>query len=170
MQFFINATYTCHCPSFIRLFWIIKCVSPSHGIYKHHVKCVYFKWCVCLKIVSSLNPNLTEFDKDSNQRPTTILHVAATGPVDMIHFVWDFSHKPTVFLFRTPVNASVLIDWKKQRRKAGNYIHFTSTPSYSAALVINRVIIFVHFVFKLKIKLVNSTTTKTCLCPSYTFH
>ncbi|BES94528.1 chromosome 1 open reading frame 85 [Nesidiocoris tenuis] len=94
------------------------------------------------KLVQRLNP-------DCGQKclgiPGALVHVAASGPNDTIHHVWDFFGKPTVFLASTPPNTSFTIDWDKFFEEKADSWKFSVDPDYVFAFVLDKLVEYDDF-------------------------
>uniref|UniRef100_A0A0A9Y2B9 Lysosomal protein NCU-G1-B n=1 Tax=Lygus hesperus TaxID=30085 RepID=A0A0A9Y2B9_LYGHE len=91
------------------------------------------------KLTLEVNPGCGDKCKD---RSGALIHVAAIGPNDTLHHVWDFFGKPTVFLALTPPNTNLTIDWDAYLSHQGKSWDFTNSTDYVFALVINKIIEF----------------------------
>lgn len=69
----------------------------------------------------------------------TLIHISADGSNDTLHYIWDFTGKPSILMALTPINTTVAINWNAYMSNELNSIKFSSKPKYSASFVLNRV-------------------------------
>lgn len=70
----------------------------------------------------------------------TIVHISSDGQHDTLHYVWDFTGKPSVLIALTSPNTNLTIDWRNfMDDKQDDSIHFSNVPIYTSTVVMNRV-------------------------------
>lgn len=61
------------------------------------------------------------------------------GENDTIHYLWDFSGKPSVLLAHTQPNVSLEINWNKFMKNWAGSVSFSSRPNYMFLVIIDEV-------------------------------
>lgn len=90
------------------------------------------------KLTAELNPGCS----DSFCDQITLVHIRAESAVDTIHYVWDFTGKPTILVALTGKNASLLIHWEDFMAVRPQSVRFSEQPIYTFMTVINRIFQF----------------------------
>jgi hypothetical protein len=80
------------------------------------------------------------------------MYVKATGDVDVVHNIWDFTGgKPTIIFAITNLNDTLNIEWDNASYTPKN-ITFSDTPKYTFAVVIDKVFDVVNcYLWKLQL-------------------
>lgn len=66
-------------------------------------------------------------------------HITATGPNDTLHYLWDFTENPTMFIARTSHTAKLNVNWHKYLNGSQNSVNFTEKPFYTFGVAIEKV-------------------------------
>lgn len=69
---------------------------------------------------------------------TTLVHIVANGDNDQLHYIWDFTRRPSILVTQTERNANLTIDWK-HLPSHGTAIRFSHQPKYSMAFILSKV-------------------------------
>ncbi|XP_014213346.1 glycosylated lysosomal membrane protein B-like [Copidosoma floridanum] len=69
-------------------------------------------------------------------------HVRATGSNDTLHYIWDFTRNPTIFIAVTSTTAKLVVDWNKYVSRLPHAVKFTEKPMYTFGIVIERLLEF----------------------------
>lgn len=89
-----------------------------------------------------LNPDC-EKQLDSTQcAEIYFLHIAAESANNTLHYIWDFTGLPSLFLAKTNKNTSLGIDWNSFLTGSPNSVNFSSTPDFIFSAVIHKVLLF----------------------------
>lgn len=64
-----------------------------------------------------------------------LVYIRAEGDNDTVHFVFDFTYKPSLVVLKTSIDSVIQVNYTEQY----NTINFTKTPSYTFASVFNYV-------------------------------
>uniref|UniRef100_A0A182QFW4 Lysosomal transcription factor n=1 Tax=Anopheles farauti TaxID=69004 RepID=A0A182QFW4_9DIPT len=89
------------------------------------------------KLTARLNPGCRDICE--NNTAITLVHIAAESETDTIHYVWDFTGKPTILVALTSKRAEFHIDWAKLMESNAESVHFSEVPQYTFMAVINRI-------------------------------
>lgn len=89
------------------------------------------------KLTTTLNPGCR--DLCENNTAITLVHIAAESDTDTIHYVWDFTGKPTILVALTSKRAEFRIDWRNLMDSKSESVHFSEVPQYTFMAVINRI-------------------------------
>lgn len=105
----------------------------------HHESQLRLLFCFLsrLQLTATLNPGCREFCE--NNTAITLVHIAATSDTDTIHYVWDFTGKPTILVALTSKQAEFHIDWPRLMESKTGSVRFTEAPQYTFMAIINRV-------------------------------
>uniref|UniRef100_A0AAG5CRD7 Lysosomal transcription factor n=1 Tax=Anopheles atroparvus TaxID=41427 RepID=A0AAG5CRD7_ANOAO len=88
------------------------------------------------KLRATLNPGC---DICENRTDITLVHIAAESDTDTIHYVWDFTGKPTILVALTGKDARFHINWDLLMDSKPGSVNFTESPRYTFMAVINRI-------------------------------
>jgi hypothetical protein len=66
------------------------------------------------------------------------VYVEAEGPNDTLHYLWDFTQKPSIFVAATPVKSRLIISWP-QFKLNNKSVTFSEEPIYSFGIVLDKV-------------------------------
>lgn len=80
----------------------------------------------------SKNPGCESFE-------ISLYYVRAEGPNDTLHYLWDFTNKPTVFLALTDPKDNLTVNCVEFALSQSNAFNFTQTPKYVFFLLLNKV-------------------------------
>ncbi|KAG8222481.1 hypothetical protein J437_LFUL000843 [Ladona fulva] len=70
----------------------------------------------------------------------TFLHVRADGPNDSLHYLWDFTSKPTVLIAQTSNNASLTISWYDFLWNINSIsVKFSEEPKYTFGVIFDKI-------------------------------
>ncbi|XP_058453453.1 glycosylated lysosomal membrane protein-like [Malaya genurostris] len=94
------------------------------------------------KLIAELNPGCPEKICTANNSGVTLIHIRAESATDTIHYVWDFTQKPTILVALTEKNASLNIDWEAFRSRKPESVKFSKPTKYVFMTVINRIFQF----------------------------
>ncbi|XP_069697302.1 glycosylated lysosomal membrane protein B-like [Periplaneta americana] len=86
------------------------------------------------KLTASHNPGCAPEFCDS----VKVLHVSAEGPNDTLHYLWDFTHKPSILVALTPASSHLLIDWINFKDESAKKISFSEKSLYSFGIVLDK--------------------------------
>lgn len=67
------------------------------------------------------------------------MYVRAEGPFDTLHYVWDFTQKPSILVAATSVKSALSIYWDQFKGENNKSITFTEDPVYSFGIVLDKV-------------------------------
>lgn len=68
-----------------------------------------------------------------------LVYVRAEGPSDILHYLWDFTQKPSILVAATPLKSDLSISWDKFKEENNTSIKFSQDPVYSFGIVLNKV-------------------------------
>ena len=90
---------------------------------------------------AQLNPGCPPEICLNNNDPNaiTVVHISSDGRNDTLHYVWDFTGKPSILIALTPLNTNLTINWKNFMDDEENSIEFSTKPIYTSTAVMNRV-------------------------------
>ncbi|XP_055637790.1 glycosylated lysosomal membrane protein-like [Toxorhynchites rutilus septentrionalis] len=94
------------------------------------------------KLTAYLNPGCPENICLGNSTDVTLIHIRADSAIDTIHYVWDFTGKPTILVALTSKNASLVIHWDDFFADKSESVQFTEQPKYTFMTIINRIFQF----------------------------
>lgn len=86
------------------------------------------------KLTASYNPGCEPRICDS----VKVMHVSAEGPNDTLHYLWDFTHKPSILVAVTPVTSHLKIDWSNFTDESAKKITFGNETLYSFGIVLDK--------------------------------
>lgn len=89
----------------------------------------------------TLNPGCEE-QIGSECEGIVFVHVEAKSDVNTIHYIWDFTGAPSLFLARTDNNATLGIAWDNFMRAKPNSVNFSSEPEFIFSSVIKTILLF----------------------------
>lgn len=93
-------------------------------------------------LTASLNPGCPEYICSGDSAGITLIHIRADSAVDTIHYVWDFTGKPTILVALTRKNATLDINWEDFFQARPQSVKFSEQPRYTFMTVINRIFQF----------------------------
>jgi Lysosomal transcription factor, NCU-G1 len=93
------------------------------------------------KLSVQLNPGCVE-QMAEDCYDLTFVHIEAEGRNDTIHYIWDFTGSPSLFLAKTDKNATLNINWSNFMQGSANSLNFTSPPSFIFSAVIHKILVF----------------------------
>jgi hypothetical protein len=67
------------------------------------------------------------------------VYVEAEGLNDTLHYLWDFTQKPSIFVAATPVKSHLIISWDQFKGNNNKSITFSEEPIYSFGIVLDKV-------------------------------
>uniref|UniRef100_A0A2M3Z6D0 Putative lysosomal transcription factor n=1 Tax=Anopheles braziliensis TaxID=58242 RepID=A0A2M3Z6D0_9DIPT len=92
------------------------------------------------KLKTTLNPHCpSDICQKEAGGLITVVHITAESDSDTIHYVWDFTGKPTVMVALTGKHAELRIGWNDFLQNRPNSVNFTEQPQYTFMAVINRI-------------------------------
>ncbi|XP_055607118.1 glycosylated lysosomal membrane protein-like [Uranotaenia lowii] len=94
------------------------------------------------KLSAQLNPDCPEAICSPSGTDVTVIHIRAESAVDTIHYVWDFTGKPTIMVALTGKDAIMKIKWESFMNEDGQSVTFSEQPRYTFMTVINRIFQF----------------------------
>jgi hypothetical protein len=65
--------------------------------------------------------------------------VKAEGPNDTLHYVWDFTQKPSILMAATSAASKLSISWDQFEAESNKSITFSEDPVYSFGIVLDKV-------------------------------
>lgn len=68
-----------------------------------------------------------------------VVYVRAEGPCDTLHYLWDFTQKPSILVAATPVKSNLSISWDQFKGENNKSVTFTEDPVYSFGIVLDKV-------------------------------
>lgn len=89
-----------------------------------------------------LNPDCENQIEATRCDGLTFVHVEATSADNTIHYLWDLTGSPSLFLAQTDKNTTLGIDWNRFMRGEANSVNFSSTPDFIFSAVINKIFLF----------------------------
>ncbi|XP_065072900.1 glycosylated lysosomal membrane protein-like [Ochlerotatus camptorhynchus] len=89
-----------------------------------------------------LNPGCPENICSGDSAGITLVHIRADSAVDTIHYVWDFTGKPTILVALTRKNVTLDIHWDDLFAGRPQSVKFSEQPIYTFMTVINRIFQF----------------------------
>lgn len=90
---------------------------------------------------AKLNPDC-ERQIGTECQALTVLHIEAESDANKLHYIWDFTGSPSLFLAETDKNATLSIDWSSFMAGAVNAFNFSSTPNFVFSAVIKNILLF----------------------------
>lgn len=63
----------------------------------------------------------------------------AEGLNDTLHYLWDFTQKPSIFMAATSVKSQLNISWDHFKGNNSKSITFSEEPIYSFGIVLDKV-------------------------------
>uniref|UniRef100_A0A8D8ABU8 Glycosylated lysosomal membrane protein n=2 Tax=Culex pipiens TaxID=7175 RepID=A0A8D8ABU8_CULPI len=94
------------------------------------------------KLTARLNPHCPEDVCTPNGTDVTVIHIRADSAKDTIHYVWDFTGKPTILVALTDKSATLDIQWDDFLGGKPESVRFSKQPVYTFMTVINRIFQF----------------------------
>lgn len=93
------------------------------------------------KLTMTLNPDC-EKQLGSECDGLTLVHVKAEAADNILHFIWDFTGKPSLFLAKTDLNATLNMNWTSFMNGEVYSVNFTSQPEFVFSAVISKIFLF----------------------------
>lgn len=93
-------------------------------------------------LTAFLNPGCPEDICSGDSAGITLIHIRADSAEDTIHYVWDFTGKPTILVALTKKNATLDIHWDDFFAARPQSVKFSEQPKYTFMTVINRIFQF----------------------------
>uniref|UniRef100_U5EN62 Putative lysosomal protein ncu-g1 n=1 Tax=Corethrella appendiculata TaxID=1370023 RepID=U5EN62_9DIPT len=88
----------------------------------------------------ALNPNCPDYICSNNLNNTiTLVYIRANSATDSIHYLWDFTGKPSILVAVTNLNSTLSVDWDSFLNGNPNSIAFSENPIYSFITIINTI-------------------------------
>jgi hypothetical protein len=84
---------------------------------------------------AELNPGC--FEPDHCTSVSKLLYIRADGDNDTVHYLFDFTQKPSLVIVTTANNANILVKYNETQSNVT--IKFTKAPFYTFASVFNKV-------------------------------
>ncbi|XP_058823640.1 glycosylated lysosomal membrane protein-like [Topomyia yanbarensis] len=94
------------------------------------------------KLTAKLNPGCPDSICPTNSTGLTLIYIRAESPTDTIHYLWDFTQKPTILVALTEKNVTLNISWEHFRDRKSESVSFSKQPKYVFMTVINRIFLF----------------------------
>jgi hypothetical protein len=66
-------------------------------------------------------------------------YVKAEGPNDTLHYLWDFTRKPSILVAAAPAASNLTISWDQFEGESNKSIMFSEEPVYSFGIILDRV-------------------------------
>lgn len=94
-----------------------------------------------MQLDAQLNPGCPIEFCENNNDPNiiTVVHISSNGQHDTLHYVWDFTGKPSVLIALTSPNTNLTINWQNFMDDKPDSIEFSTKPIYTSTVVMNRV-------------------------------
>ncbi|KAG4065124.1 hypothetical protein HA402_007521 [Bradysia odoriphaga] len=91
-------------------------------------------------LTAQLNPDCPpEICYNNDPNIITVVHISSDGQHDTLHYVWDFTGKPSVLIALTSPNTNLTINWRNfMDNKQESSIEFSTKPIYTSTVVLNR--------------------------------
>jgi len=86
------------------------------------------------KLHAELNPGC--FEPDHCTSVSKLLYIRADGDNDTVHYLFDFTQKPSLVIVTTANNANILVKYNETQSNVT--IKFTKAPFYTFASVFNK--------------------------------
>lgn len=67
------------------------------------------------------------------------MYVRAEGQCDTLHYLWDFTQKPSILVAATSVESHLSISWDQFKGKNNMSVKFNEDPVYSFGIVLDKV-------------------------------
>lgn len=117
---------------------------------EHHYLCRVIVGCITVlsfnsitnasvllrKLSTSHNPGC---ESPTNCSYFKVVYVKAEGTSDTLHYLWDFTQKPSIFVAATPVKSNLSISWDQLKVKSNKSVTFSEDPVYSFGIVLDKV-------------------------------
>jgi hypothetical protein len=68
-----------------------------------------------------------------------VVYVKAEGRNDTLHYLWDFTQKPSILVAAAPAASTLNISWDQFEGESSKSIKFSEEPIYSFGIVLDRV-------------------------------
>jgi len=88
------------------------------------------------KLSTSHNPGCEDPTICNNFK---LVYVRAEGPSDILHYLWDFTQKPSILVAATPLKSNLSISWEKFKGENKTSIKFSQDPVYSFGIVLDKI-------------------------------
>ncbi|XP_012257715.2 glycosylated lysosomal membrane protein B-like [Athalia rosae] len=108
--------------NFTRVLFIILGIKLAH--------------CVNRTIHTALNPGCGSICVEKN---LTTAYIFCEGPNDTLHYIWDFTGKPSVLFAVTSPTAQLQIDWEMFLWGKESSVKFSEPAKYSFGLVVDKI-------------------------------
>ncbi|XP_058802303.1 glycosylated lysosomal membrane protein A-like [Phymastichus coffea] len=105
--------------------------------------------------------------KDKNAK---LGHVIANGLNDTLHYLWDFTDIPTIFIALTSHNAKLHINWHEYLKGSQYSVNFTEKPFYTFGVAIDRILEFQDGSDTARIDTVKDNDIKELLMKNFQWH
>ncbi|KAJ6635881.1 Glycosylated lysosomal membrane protein [Pseudolycoriella hygida] len=109
------------------------------------VLCIFLVIVLCSakelrSLNAQLNPNCPPVVCMNNDESTiTVVHISAVGEHDTLHYLWDFTGKPSVLIALTSPITNLTINWENFiLNDPENSVIFSTKPIYTSTVVMNR--------------------------------
>jgi Lysosomal transcription factor, NCU-G1 len=89
-----------------------------------------------------LNPECKEQINPTQCEGISFVHIEAESANNTLHYIWDFTGSPSLFLAKTNKNTSLNIDWNSFLAGSMNSVNFSSEPAFIFSAVIHKILIF----------------------------
>jgi hypothetical protein len=67
------------------------------------------------------------------------VYVKAEGLFDTLHYLWDFTQKPSILVVATPITSDLSISWGQFKGENNKSVTFSEDPVYSFGIVLDKV-------------------------------
>lgn len=89
-----------------------------------------------------LNPDCNEQLDPTQCEDLSFVHIEAESANNTLHYLWDFTGTPSIFLAKTNKNTSLGIDWNSFILGKANSVNFSSQPDFIFSAVIHKILLF----------------------------
>jgi Lysosomal transcription factor, NCU-G1 len=104
-----------------------------------------------------LNPGCESQLDPTQCEDISFVHIEAESANNTLHYIWDFTGSPSLFLAKTNKNTSLNVDWNSFIEGKENSVNFSSSPDFVFSAVIHKILLFEDSNDKANVNDVNAT-------------
>lgn len=93
------------------------------------------------KLTMALNPDCNT-QMGSQCDGFTLVHVKAEASDNSLHYIWDFTGKPSLLLAKTDLDATLAINWTSFMLGEAYSVNFSSQPEFVFSAVVSKIFLF----------------------------
>lgn len=108
---------------------IVACITLSSFIYLANAN------DFLRKLNTSYNPGCSD---PTICNSVKVVYVEAEGLNDTLHYLWDFTQRPSIFVAATPIKSHLIISWDQFKGNNNKSITFSEEPMYSFGIVLDK--------------------------------